>query len=118
MDENWTAMLALNRNSSGGAVAQLGARLDGIEEVVGSNPIGSTNIPACFSCTSCKVKPPRAITSDKRKISMRVWPITIRIGQSHFVTEAPGDLSTMRLMQRDQKPFDVSVNSNLGKTAT
>src|SRR5579859_2819053 len=35
-------MLALNRSSSGGAVAQLGARLDGIEEVVGSNPIGST----------------------------------------------------------------------------
>jgi hypothetical protein len=29
-------------SSSGGAVAQLGARLDGIEEVVGSNPIGST----------------------------------------------------------------------------
>ena len=29
---------------SGGAVAQLGARLDGIEEVVGSNPIGSTKI--------------------------------------------------------------------------
>ena len=26
-----------------GAVAQLGARLDGIEEAVGSNPIGSTN---------------------------------------------------------------------------
>jgi hypothetical protein len=31
------------KRSSGGAVAQLGARLDGIEEVVGSNPIGSTN---------------------------------------------------------------------------
>lgn len=29
-------------DSFGGAVAQLGARLDGIEEVVGSNPIGST----------------------------------------------------------------------------
>jgi hypothetical protein len=29
-------------NKFGGAVAQLGARLDGIEEVVGSNPIGST----------------------------------------------------------------------------
>jgi hypothetical protein len=29
---------------SGGAVAQLGARLDGIEEVVGSNPIGSTKL--------------------------------------------------------------------------
>jgi hypothetical protein len=36
----------LNFTSSfGGAVAQLGARLDGIEEVVGSNPIGSTNTP-------------------------------------------------------------------------
>jgi hypothetical protein len=28
-------------------VAQLGARLDGIEEVVGSNPIGSTKITLC-----------------------------------------------------------------------
>ena len=38
---------ALYREASfyfGGAVAQLGARLDGIEEVVGSNPIGSTKI--------------------------------------------------------------------------
>jgi hypothetical protein len=34
-------MLAL-RSTTGGAVAQLGARLDGIEEVVGSNPISST----------------------------------------------------------------------------
>jgi hypothetical protein len=30
------------KTNIGGAVAQLGARLDGIEEVVGSNPIGST----------------------------------------------------------------------------
>src|SRR6266581_5522956 len=37
---------------SGGAVAQLGARLDGIEEVVGSNPIGSTNRK--------NISPPRA----------------------------------------------------------
>jgi hypothetical protein len=36
-------MLALRQSYPGGAVAQLGARLDGIEEVVGSNPIGSTN---------------------------------------------------------------------------
>jgi hypothetical protein len=28
-------------------VAQLGARLDGIEEVVGSNPIGSTKKELC-----------------------------------------------------------------------
>src|SRR5713226_232902 len=32
----------------GGAVAQLGARLDGIEEVVGSNPIGSTLLAHVF----------------------------------------------------------------------
>src|SRR5580692_7410010 len=41
-------MLALMCSSiPGGAVAQLGARLDGIEEVVGSNPIGSTNLDFC-----------------------------------------------------------------------
>lgn len=38
------AMLAWLQLCFGGAVAQLGARLDGIEEVVGSNPIGSTNV--------------------------------------------------------------------------
>jgi hypothetical protein len=41
-------MLALLQLSYGGAVAQLGARLDGIEEVVGSNPIGSTNFGFSF----------------------------------------------------------------------
>ena len=30
-------------------MAQLGARLDGIEEVVGSNPIGSTNFVFLFN---------------------------------------------------------------------
>jgi hypothetical protein len=38
----------------GGAVAQLGARLDGIEEAVGSNPIGSTKILPLFSLFSAK----------------------------------------------------------------
>jgi hypothetical protein len=41
MDESSARMLT-SLNRPGGAVAQLGARLDGIEEVVGSNPIGST----------------------------------------------------------------------------
>jgi hypothetical protein len=36
------AIRAASRISIGGAVAQLGARLDGIEEVRGSNPLGST----------------------------------------------------------------------------
>ncbi len=31
-------------------MAQLGARLDGIEEVVGSNPIGSTKLNSCSAC--------------------------------------------------------------------
>ena len=39
----------------GGAVAQLGARLDGIEEVVGSNPIGSTKF-FCAVCVRLAVK--------------------------------------------------------------
>ena len=46
---NWqkkgeTKGAVVNLKKFGGAVAQLGARLDGIEEVVGSNPIGSTNL--------------------------------------------------------------------------
>jgi hypothetical protein len=41
MDEASARMLT-SLHLPGGAVAQLGARLDGIEEVVGSNPIGST----------------------------------------------------------------------------
>ena len=48
MDEV-TARMLTSLNRPGGAVAQLGARLDGIEEVVGSNPIGSTKFR-----TSCK----------------------------------------------------------------
>jgi putative endonuclease len=36
------------KSSFGGAVAQLGARLDGIEEVVGSNPIGSTKFSSVY----------------------------------------------------------------------
>ena len=36
------ALMVESKSTFGGAVAQLGARLDGIEEVVGSNPIGST----------------------------------------------------------------------------
>jgi hypothetical protein len=46
-------MVVLKLNSLyGGAVAQLGARLDGIEEVVGSNPIGSTNFVSSFQFDS------------------------------------------------------------------
>jgi hypothetical protein len=61
-------------------VAQLGARLDGIEEVVGSNPIGSTNslshlradrssaAPFCDAvcdATPRKVPPSSAATADR-----------------------------------------------------
>ena len=37
-------------------MAQLGARLDGIEEVVGSNPIGSTNFVSSFQSDSKNFK--------------------------------------------------------------
>jgi hypothetical protein len=50
-------MVVLKLNSlHGGAVAQLGARLDGIEEVVGSNPIGSTNLSVSFQSDSKNFK--------------------------------------------------------------
>ncbi len=41
-------VISKTRVPNGGAVAQLGARLDGIEEVVGSNPIGSTRSSGRF----------------------------------------------------------------------
>ena len=56
-EEGWNSIRLARRSTArkdecgklktihGGAVAQLGARLDGIEEVVGSNPIGSTILP-------------------------------------------------------------------------
>jgi hypothetical protein len=51
-------------------VAQLGARLDGIEEVVGSNPIGSTKIIAClFTFTFFGAKERIAITSARLEMS-------------------------------------------------
>jgi hypothetical protein len=36
--------------TQGGAIAQLGERLNGIQEVVGSIPIGSTNNPLKSHC--------------------------------------------------------------------
>jgi hypothetical protein len=38
-----TPVISCLRSSKRGAVAQLGERLNGIQEVVGSTPIGSTN---------------------------------------------------------------------------
>ena len=55
MDEAGARMLT-SLNRPGGAVAQLGARLDGIEEVVGSNPIGSTNLAFSFQSDSKNFK--------------------------------------------------------------
>jgi hypothetical protein len=49
-------VLTLTTLQFGGAVAQLGARLDGIEEVVGSNPIGSTNLLSSFQSDSKNFK--------------------------------------------------------------
>jgi hypothetical protein len=52
----------------GGAVAQLGARLDGIEEVRGSNPLGSTKFTRCSSFTFSKTNRVAVITSARQKV--------------------------------------------------
>jgi hypothetical protein len=52
VDESKGLMLTLSALQLGGAVAQLGARLDGIEEVVGSNPIGSTKFHFQSECAA------------------------------------------------------------------
>ena len=52
VDESEASVLTSITLQFGGAVAQLGARLDGIEEVVGSNPIGSTNLLSSFQSDS------------------------------------------------------------------
>jgi hypothetical protein len=68
-------------------VAQLGARLDGIEEVVGSNPIGSTN----FVTTSYHVHiPPNkalGISRDWANVDSRIDP---RIGNENPVVSNNG----------------------------
>ena len=51
-------------NELGGAVAQLGARLDGIEEVVGSNPIGSTKSPTSLVDSRCNPPPLQVLLSE------------------------------------------------------
>jgi hypothetical protein len=62
---------------SGGAVAQLGARLDGIEEVVGSNPIGST------------------------KISIQVFPQATRLGKSPVCSLSPSSRAVFSARMRE-----------------
>jgi hypothetical protein len=55
--DGWKKSMACNYaklEGFGGAVAQLGARLDGIEEVEGSNPFGSTKIIPVLRATTPK----------------------------------------------------------------
>ena len=64
-------------------MAQLGARLDGIEEVVGSNPIGSTKFIIPFSVcilqdeiTRVPVKPGRSWVSISAPIKTPAFRFT------------------------------------------
>jgi hypothetical protein len=74
MDEASTRMLT-SLNRPGGAVAQLGARLDGIEEVVGSNPIGSTKNGRRVPVVTDKVVVPNPSGSTKnlKNMSYRLY---------------------------------------------
>jgi hypothetical protein len=67
-------------NRPGGAVAQLGARLDGIEEVVGSNPIGSTK--------DTVYSPERSFTERTGYISNNLWPNGLSMGSSTGVSRS------------------------------
>ena len=69
MDEASTRMLT-SLNRPGGAVAQLGARLDGIEEGVGSNPSGSTKNGGCVPVGTGKVVVPNPSGSAKNLKTM------------------------------------------------
>ena len=68
----------------GGAVALLGARLDGIEEVVGSNPIGSTKTSQFLGVISATIfatsRPCRQfVTRTGRDVSDRFCDPRVRI---------------------------------------
>ena len=71
----------------GGAVAQLGARLDGIEEVVGSNPISSTKIRCArerVPVKTGKVVGSKPISSTKNTFStLKFPPLASSFAQSH-----------------------------------
>ena len=69
MDEASARMLT-SLNRPGGAVAQLGARLDGIEEVVGSNPIGSTRQTWVTECTGYIVHWQTVVTGSASSIKI------------------------------------------------
>ena len=74
------------KSSPGGAVAQLGARLDGIEEVVGSNPIGSTK---------------------KRVISPRILAKRVLAGAAVALAVVyAGDYVSVRIRMFHPKPAD------------
>ena len=55
-------------------MAQLGARLDGIEEVVGSNPIGSTNRNSSITCPRGTRRPLTLLFSaPEQRIEAAIW---------------------------------------------
>ena len=83
---------------NGGAVAQLGARLDGIEEAVGSNPIGSTK--SLFHALLC-VHPAKR----KRRSVLR-WSDRA-LGRTHSIP-------SIKLLEIPQKPWAMEASSPRG----
>ena len=117
MDEARARMLT-SLNRPGGAVAQLGARLDGIEEVVGSNPIGSTKIQnmsyELYILQSQSTN--RYYIGQIQDFQKRLTYHNANCSKALRIAGLGGSF-TQGDMRREEKPCDVSAKSSLGRIA-
>jgi hypothetical protein len=70
---------AIRVHHHGGAVAQLGARLDGIEEVEGSNPFGSTKFARAARAADQKMERPRSCCALDQRVPVKPGRLRVRI---------------------------------------
>jgi hypothetical protein len=115
---------AIRVHHHGGAVAQLGARLDGIEEVEGSNPFGSTkfrsqraNLRPCITCIFCRARALADTTSGRQSTSALALPTITPITRDLLRTEDHGHWCTPKRTQLAGKLCGASGRSKDGKTA-
>jgi hypothetical protein len=83
-------------------VAQLGARLDGIEEVVGSNPIGSTNIDV----NSLKILSKRILIASASLVALVYFGdyLSVRLRMLHAKPADPFEsIKTVRVLAIPEK---------------
>jgi hypothetical protein len=98
-------------------VAQLGARLDGIEEVVGSNPIGSTNFKLSLTTSYHVYIPPNKALGISRDCGERRFAHRSRIRSHNLVVSNNGcDILHIRRSREGAHGDDQSAGrDSLGK---